>query len=177
MPRYAVIMRFLLGLIVGLLLLPIGAYFYVRLGYAPVATAAPAIPFERTITHLALNARIQKEAPKDSPVSLNEANLTEGAKEYREHCSVCHGLLNQPDSTIAKGMFPNPPQLFKHGVTDDPVGETYWKIENGIRLTGMPAYKQSVSEDKIWKMSLMLANADKLPVEATAILQKPLPVD
>ncbi len=174
---YPVSMRFLLGLLAGLLLLPAGAYVYVRLGYAPVATAAPALPFERAITRTALNARIQKEAPKDSPVPLTDANLIEGAKEYREHCSVCHGLINQPDTAAAKGMFPNPPQLFKHGVTDDPVGETYWKVENGIRLTGMPAYVKSVSEDKIWKMSMMLARADKLPPDATAILQKPLPVD
>ncbi len=86
--------------------------------------------------------------------------------------------MGQFDGPTAKGMFPKPPQLFKsHGVTDDPVGETYWKVENGIRLTGMPAYVGSVSEDTIWKMSLMLANADKLPAAATEILRQPLPAE
>ena len=74
-------------------------------------------------------------------------------------------------------MFPKPPQLFHHGVTDDPVGETYWKIENGIRLTGMPAYRGSLTEDEIWKIALMLANADKLPAQATDILKQPLPAE
>jgi hypothetical protein len=42
-------------------------------------------------------------------------------------------------SFTSKGMYPQPPELFKgKGVTDDPAGETYWKVANGIRLTGMP---------------------------------------
>ena len=61
-------------------------------------------------------------------------------------------------------MFPKPPQLFNgKGVTDDPVGETFWKVENGIRLSGMPAFKASLMEDEMWQVSLLLAHADKLP--------------
>jgi mono/diheme cytochrome c family protein len=68
-------------------------------------------------------------------------------------------------------MFPKPPQLFTgHGVTDDPAGETYWKTANGIRLTGMPAYKQTLSDQQMWQVSVMLANADKLPDEAVRIV-------
>ncbi len=65
-------------------------------------------------------------------------------------------------------MFPRAPQLWqKHrhgsvvGVSDDPVGETYWKVKNGIRLTGMPAYQQILSEDQMWQVSLLLSQADK----------------
>jgi mono/diheme cytochrome c family protein len=70
-------------------------------------------------------------------------------------------------------MFPRAPQLWaKHksgavGVSNDPVGETYWKIKNGIRLTGMPAYEKSLSETQLWQVSLLLSMADKrLPAEA-----------
>ncbi len=165
---------FLLGLLIGLVLIPAGAWLYLSLGFAPVATAAPPLPLERTITQMALHARIRKEAPSQSPVSLTDANLIDGARAYRGNCAVCHGLPGQSPTAVANGMFPKPPQLFRgHGVTDDPVGETYWKVENGIRLTGMPGFKQSVSEDEIWKMSLMLAHADKLPAEATDILKQP----
>ena len=84
---------------------------------------------------------------------------------YRLNCSVCHGLLGQPQSNIASGMFPYPPQLLPphRGVTDDPAGETFWKVKNGIRLTGMPGFQNSLSEDQIWEVSVMLANANKLP--------------
>ena len=75
-------------------------------------------------------------------------------------------------------MYPKPPQLFKgHGVTDDPVGETYWKVANGIRLTGMPAYTNALSETEMWQISLLLANADKLPPQVRALLQQPLKSD
>ena len=97
-----------------------------------------------------------------------------GAQLYRNDCAVCHGLPGQKQTPVAAGMFPKPPQLFNgHGVTDDPPGETYWKVANGIRLTGMPAYKQSVSEQQLWQVSLMLANADKLPDAAKQELAKP----
>jgi thiosulfate dehydrogenase len=168
---------FWIGLLIGLLILPIAGYLYVSFGYAPVATAGPPLPLEKTVTRMALNARIRKEAPKESPVAVTDANLIEGARSYRHYCSVCHGLIGQTDSPTSKGMFPKPPQLFHHGVTDDPVGETYWKIENGIRLTGMPAYRGSLTEDEIWKIALMLANADKLPAQATDILKQPLPAE
>ena len=55
-------------------------------------------------------------------------------------------------------MFPTPPHLFKgHGVTDDPPGETYWKVANGIWLSAMPSYKKSLTEEQMWQVSLLLA--------------------
>lgn len=169
--------KFVFGLIIGILILPVCFWLYVRFGYAPVATAAPPFPFERTLAHMALHARIDKEAPKIAPIQATDDNLTEGTKTYRAHCAACHGLPGQADSPTSKGMFPQPPQLFKgHGVTDDPAGETYWKVANGIRLTGMPAYTGSLTTTQLWQVSLMLAQADKLPAAATASLQQPLVV-
>jgi len=56
-------------------------------------------------------------------------------------------------------------------VSDDPPGETYWKVANGVRLTGMPAYKDVLTDTQMWQVSLLLANADKpLPPAAVAVL-------
>ncbi len=157
-----------------MLLVVLGAYSYFRFGYAPVATAAPPIPFEIKLAHMALNARIDKEAPKTVPFQASAADLENGAHLYREHCALCHGLMDQPKTATATGMFPRPPQLLHgKGVTDDPAGETFWKIENGIRLTGMPAYDKSLSSKEAWQISLLLAGADKLPDSVKAALQKP----
>ena len=61
-------------------------------------------------------------------------------------------------------MYPKPPLLLEgKGVTDDEPGESYWKIFNGFRLTGMPGFSKSLSETQMWQMSLLVANADKLP--------------
>jgi thiosulfate dehydrogenase len=98
-------MEFLFGVVVGLLILPAFAFLYLRLGYAPVATAAPPLPLEKTVTGMALDARVAKEAPTQSPISVTEPNLMAGAKSYRRYCAECHGLSGEPPSAAAKGMF------------------------------------------------------------------------
>jgi mono/diheme cytochrome c family protein len=165
-------MKFLIGFILGLIVIPVSAYFYLYTGSAPVATSAKPLPFEKQVANMALDAHIRKEAPADPAQPVNDANLVAGAEIYHEQCAVCHGLPGQQTTAIAKGMFPKPPQLFHgKGVTDDPAGETYWKAANGIRLTGMPGFKGSLSEAQLWQVSLLLANADKLPEPALAILK------
>ena len=149
--------KFALGLIVGVCLVPACVYVYFRLGYAPVATAAAPLPFEKSLTRMALHARIDKEAPSTAPMPANEANLTAGAQVYREHCAVCHGISGEPLNAIAKGMFPRPPHLLHGtGVTDDPVGETYWKATNGIRLTGMPAFRGALTDQQLWQVCMVI---------------------
>jgi thiosulfate dehydrogenase len=82
--------------------------------------------------------------------------------------------MDQPQSAIAKGMFPKPPELLHgKGVTDDSPGETYWKVEHGIRLTGMPGYGKSLSTKEMWQISLLLAAADKLSDGVKTVLRSP----
>jgi thiosulfate dehydrogenase len=165
--------KFILGFVMGLIVLPLLFFLYFRLGRAPVATSEAPMPFEKALARMALHARIDRESPKVVPLAADEANMTAGVKIYREHCEFCHGLPDRPATASIKGMFPKPPQLFaKKGVTDDPPGETYWKVANGIRLTGMPGYKKDLSTDQMWQVSLMLANADKLsPAQRDALKQ------
>jgi mono/diheme cytochrome c family protein len=155
---------FIIGLIVGVVLLPLVAFCYIYFGFAPVATAAPPFPLERKITSVALNARISREAPRQAALPVNEGNLMEGAKVYQQYCAMCHGLPGGPETIVAKGMFPRPPQFLKgQGGTNKPPGDTFWKVKNGIRLTGMPAYGKSLSETQLWQVSLFLANTENLP--------------
>lgn len=158
---------FIGGIIFTLICLGGGVYLYFTGGYAPVATSSQAMPFEKKLANKALDARVEKEAPKNVPIQADEAAYTAGAAIYKMNCAMCHGLPGAEPTPIAKGEYPRPPQLFKgHGVTDDPAGETYWKVANGIRLTGMPAFRQSLSETQLWQVSLLLKNADKLPASA-----------
>jgi len=170
---------FLLGLIIGLAIVPLSVYGYFRFGFAPVATGAPAMPFEKTFAKMGLHARMDKEYPHEAPIQAAPDNYVAGAHLYREHCAVCHGVAGQRRTSVAEGMYPKPPQLLdpKHMVTDDPAGETYWKVSNGIRMTGMPSFHQSLSPTQMWQVSLLLANADKLPPDVNIVLSQPLPKD
>jgi thiosulfate dehydrogenase len=155
---------FIIGLILGAISLPLAVYFYFATGKAPVATAAPPMPFEKGLARKALNAKIRREMPQTVPIKADEPNLAAGAKVYQDHCAVCHGLPGQPETAIATGMFPRPPKLMEgKGVTDDEPGESYWKVANGIRLTGMPGFRQRLSETEMWQVSLLVAGADRLP--------------
>jgi len=163
--------KIILGVIVGWLLIPVGVLVCFWAGMVPVARSAPPMPFEKTLAKMGLNEKISKEAPKDAPFAADEPTYVAGAQIYRENCAVCHGLPQGQPTAIATGMYPKPPKLFPgKGVTDDPAGETYWKVANGIRLTGMPGFKQSLSDKQLWQVSLFLANADKLPASAQQIL-------
>jgi thiosulfate dehydrogenase len=103
--------------------------------------------------------------PKPSPIPADEAAYVAGAQIYKDDCAVCHGLPRQAQTAIAEGMFPKPPKLMEGtGVTDDSPAETYWKVAGGIRMTGMPGFDKTLSPTQMWQVSLLLANADKLPL-------------
>ncbi len=170
--------KILFGIVLGLALAPLAVLGWFQWGHPPVAVADPPLPFERQITHVPLNLRIQREMPNAPLIDANESNFVAGAEIYRDNCAACHGFYGKP-SVFAAHMYPNAPQLWqKHknsevvGVSDDPPGETYWKAANGIRLTGMPAFNDVLSTTQIWQVSLLLANADKpLPPAAVAIVR------
>ena len=170
--------RILFGIILGVVIAPLALAAWFCWGHAPVAVDDPPLPYERNLAHDALDARIDREMPKHAPIQPNEENLVAGARIYRDQCAACHGLHGKP-SDFGAHMFPVAPQLWeKHpnsevvGVSDDEPGETFWKVANGIRLSGMPEFHGALSETQIWQVSLLLANADKpLPPGALQILR------
>ena len=162
---------FLLGLVLGIMFLSASVWAYFLSGNAPVATDAMPMPMEKYLAKKALHAVLDREMPKTVPLEANEANFLAGANIYKDNCAVCHGLPGRPATAIAHGMFPKPPELLHgKGVTDDSAGETYWKVMNGIRLTGMPGFRGSLTETQAWQVSLLLAQADKLPENVKVFL-------
>jgi thiosulfate dehydrogenase len=146
-------------------------FIYFATGMAPVAASAGPMPFEKKLAHLALHARMDKEITTQVPIPSDEPNLTAGAHIYMQHCAVCHGLPDRGQTAIALGEFPRPPHLFRgKGVTNDQPGETYWKVSNGIRLTGMPGFNEQLSTLEMWQVSLLLAHARQLPEQTKAAL-------
>ena len=167
--------KFIVGVIVGVILVPVAFYFYCVTGHAPVATSASPMPFEKFFAKTALHATLNREAPKTHSSKATEGELLAGVDVYQHNCAVCHGIPGGSISHVAKGEFPRPPQLFEpgHMVTDDPVGVTFWKAKNGIRLTGMPGFTGSLTDEQMWNVSLLLANADRLPPDVKQAIEAP----
>jgi thiosulfate dehydrogenase len=169
--------RFFLGLVIGIIAVPLAVFAWFKLGHVPVAVNDPPLPMERQFTAVPLNARIDREMVKNPPIQPDQQNFEAGAHIYADNCAVCHGFHGKP-SVTGTHEFPTAPALWeKHrrgnvvGVSDDAPGETEWKVANGIRLSGMPAYKDVLNETQMWQVSLLLANADKpLPPSVVSIL-------
>ena len=170
--------RIVFGMILGLILAPLALLAWFHWGHAPVAVADPPLPMEKQIMHVALDTRIAREMPGNPPMQADQDNLTGGAEVYRDQCATCHGFYGKP-SSFGPHMYPNAPALWQQhknsdvvGVSDDPPGETYWKVANGIRLTGMPSFKDTLTDTQMWQVSLLLANANRpLPPAAIAMVR------
>ena len=170
--------KVILGFVLGLLAVVVAGFGYLRFGALPVAVADQAFPLEKQIVSVPLHGRIDREK-KQAPFGTSEDVFEGGAKVYKAQCASCHGVPGK-DVAFAKHMYPSAPQLWKKhlhggvvGVSDDEAGETYWRVSNGIRLTGMPAYNKVLSDTEMWQVSLLLKNADKeLPQPVMEILAK-----
>jgi thiosulfate dehydrogenase len=155
---------FILGIIVALAAMILGGYVFVKLGALPAGQDSKPGKLETWAAKTSLAATIGHESKGlTSPMQPTEANLTAGASLYVTHCQVCHGGADATASSIAKGLTPDPPQLAKDGVEDDPEGVTYWKIAHGIRFTGMPGFRESLSDPQIWQIALFVKHMDLLP--------------
>jgi mono/diheme cytochrome c family protein len=162
---------FVVGVLVGVLLVGGGIYYYFVSGTAPAAAGDPPMFMEKKMANRSLDAHIDKANVPSPPIQPSEDNYVAAAKLYKDQCAVCHGLPNQPPPAISGNMYPDATLMFKgKGVTDDPPQVSYWKVKNGIRLSGMPSFKGVLDETQMWQLALFVANADKLPDSAKQIL-------
>lgn len=157
----------ILGVVLALVLLSVGAYAAVATGLVPANADATPSGLESWAARTSLKKSIEREAPRgDGPLAVTPEHLLAGAKLYATQCSACHGVADGHPSTIAAGLYQHAPQFGKDGVDDDPVGETYWKVRHGIRFTGMPAFVNSLSDEQLWEVSLFLKHMPQLPPAA-----------
>jgi thiosulfate dehydrogenase len=160
---------FFLGVIVALVALIVGGYFFVKNGALPAGQDNKPGKLETWAAKTSLSATITRETKGlTSPLQATESNLTAGANLYVANCQVCHGGPDAKASSIAKGLTPDPPQLAKDGVEDDPEATTYWKIVHGIRFSGMPGFRGSLSDPEMWQIALFVKHMDSLPAGTRA---------
>lgn len=166
---------FISGFVAALVVLALLVFAAVETGTVPARADGPPWPGERWAARTSLNATVGREAPAPPyPFAQTDADIEHGATLYVQNCAVCHGTAHSTSTAIARGLGVRAPQFGKHGVGDDPEGQTYWKIEHGIRFTGMPAFAKSLDEKSIWQITSFVKRApDDLPAAAQAIWQHP----
>ncbi len=167
------IKSFFWGVLTTVLLISGGAYWFISTGMMPANADGKPPAIEKWAARKSLHATLQREAPKGAnPVALTDPNLIEGIHLYAMNCAVCHGGPDAKPSNIAVGLYQPAPQLAEDGVEDDPEGMTFWKVKHGIRLTGMPGFSRTLSDDQIWKLTLFLKHMDNLTPGAKPVWMK-----
>ncbi|HKK41160.1 MAG TPA: cytochrome c [Bacteroidales bacterium] len=89
---------------------------------------------------------------------LNDTSLyAEGFMHYNEMCVICHGAPGIEPGEMTEGLYPTPPVFYKSDDMPEP-NESFWIIKNGIKMTSMPAFGPTHSDQKIWAITAFLLN-------------------
>jgi mono/diheme cytochrome c family protein len=144
-----------------LLLLVGGAVAVVLSGVVNVAATAEDPELVESALHLARERSIERRAKLVQVPPLGDpAQVAKGLDVYRRSCAVCHGGPGRMATEIAQGLNPPPPQ-FSRSFLDDPA-ETFWVVENGIKMTGMPAFGPTHDRETLWAVVAFLRKIDEL---------------
>jgi mono/diheme cytochrome c family protein len=154
----------LVGLLAAILVLATGS---VSVG----ADVKPGL-IERTLAPWARDRSVQRHAPKaKNPYAGDADAIATGLDHYRENCLVCHGAPGLPATELAKGLNPPAPSLGKEE-SDTPDGELFWVTKHGIRLTSMPAFGPTHTDEEIWKIVAFLRHLPDLSAEERDFLRE-----
>jgi len=101
-----------------------------------------------------------------NPVAFTPEVWTESRAHFADHCASCHGNDGRGNTEIGRNLFPPVPDMTSASTQDKTDGELYWIIENGIRLTGMPAWGKGGSDDlDTWKLVHFIRHLEHLTPE------------
>jgi mono/diheme cytochrome c family protein len=159
----------LVTLLVPLLLLATGA---INMG----ADAKPGL-IERTLAPWALDRSVDQHAPAEkNPYTGNAPAIAIGLDHYRENCLMCHGAPEAKASELSRGLNPQAPSLAKE--SDTPDGELFWIVKHGLRMTPMPAFGPTHTDEEIWKIVAFIRHLPELsPQEREALREPPADED
>jgi len=153
---------FLLGVLATIVATAVCSYIVLSSGLVPANADAEPGWLEIWAADTSLEATLDREAPKGAnPVALTDDNLVAGVEQGSASASP-----------VAKGLYPQPPQLATDGVEDDPEGFSFWRIKHGIRWTGMPSWGNTLTDEQIWTIALFLKHMNKLPSAGEQAWQK-----
>ncbi len=98
-----------------------------------------------------------------NPVTVSPAVLREGMDHWADHCATCHANNGSGDTMYGKTLYPRPPDMRQKGTQEMSDGELYYTIQNGIMLSGMPAFGTPGDSDQdSWKLVAFIRHLPSL---------------
>ena len=159
--------NFALGLLIGLLLIPIIAVLVSVTGVAPITANATPHSWESTVARKALDASLARAPRLQNPIQPTSESLSAGLKLFRRNCAGCHGTPVEPSPWGTTSFYPRVPQ-FGQQPPQRPDWQLYWVIKNGVRYTGMAAWDQLLPDHDVWTIVTFLSHLRDLPPDVAA---------
>lgn len=152
-------------LLAGLLALGAAAFtWYLRHAHAGVSARAQPTAVETALAN-AMRSAATPAAVRNrvNPVATTPAALHAGLEHYADHCAVCHANNGSGQTSLGAGMYPKPPDMRLPATQKKSDGELFGYIENGIRLSGMPAFGGAGGrDDESWQLVIFLRHLPQL---------------
>ena len=83
-------------------------------------------------------------------------------EHFSYHCATCNGNDGGGQTVFGKGLYPKPPDLRAAGTQNKSDGELYYTIENGVRLSGMPAFSEAHTAEQTWRLVLFIRHLPQI---------------
>ena len=124
----------------------------------------------RTVRSIAIRARVRGIA---NPVPVSDAVIKEGMEHFADHCASCHGNDGSGDTEMGRGLYPRAPDMRLPATQNLSDAELFYIIENGVRLTGMPAWSTGTKEGETssWHLVHFVRHLPKLSEEQIALME------
>jgi mono/diheme cytochrome c family protein len=109
---------------------------------------------ETSLANAAKDVTIPLEAGKmNNPLPETDEVVSQGREVFLGSCAQCHGPDARGDTNIGRSMDPPAMDLSSAHVQHWSDAELFWIVQNGVRLTGMPAWRSSISDNDTWKLA------------------------
>jgi len=163
---------FIVGVLTGVIAVAVGLALAVW--FWPWQVEAVGIPgqSEIAVMRILLDRALKRVAPRlANPFPPSPENLTAGMKIFREGCAGCDGDGLNRSTWGTTSFFPRVPQ-FATEPPNRPDWQIYWIVRNGIRNTGMGAWKQLLTDDQIWQVTGFVSHINSLPEDVSTAWHK-----
>jgi mono/diheme cytochrome c family protein len=111
-----------------------------------------------------------------NPYAPTAENIREGEEHFADHCAICHANDGSGDTLFGRGLYPKPPDMRSADTQNKSDGELYYTIENGVRLSGMPAFGPAsgtgTSDAETWKLVLFIRHLPQITSEELDEMKK-----
>ncbi|MBY0507749.1 MAG: c-type cytochrome [Bryobacteraceae bacterium] len=159
----------------AVVVMSLGAFIFLKIAAGGFSAKAQPTAIEkfaaRSARRLAASSSLKS---RQNPAPATEEALSEARAHWADHCASCHANNGSGDTEMGRNMYPRAPDMRKSDTQNLSDGELFFIIENGIRLTGMPAWGAGTakSEEDSWKLVRFIRHLPQVSEEEEREMQK-----